>query len=173
MKSNFWLLLLFFIAQALCAQKGPQHTIDPGSGLKVIVPSNWYIDKTASTFTADSFPPSQRPSQVLVPQDGAEITISVPPRGIRTTEEWLSSDRISRNRGYEITHTTVSTASFGTIDVTQAKAQPTVLQGGIVIIRIFTLRDRPVKVAMVYRPNRIRTSEFEGLLSNFIRDLAY
>lgn len=56
-------------------------------------PSSWHIlEPKLTTLYICSFPPSQAVRAVIVPENGATISIAPPPPGVRDVAQWVASD---------------------------------------------------------------------------------
>ena len=147
-----------------------QAVLDPRTGLIVHFPSDWSVDKGASPFTIVSFGGRKRPPQLLVPLNEAQIVVTSPPEGITSLPQWLHSDRVQAERGYQLRSLEVTTDHFGVVMATEARDQPSVIPEGTIVVYYLDLDHRPLKVAMVYRGDK-RAKYFENVFLTVMKTL--
>jgi hypothetical protein len=170
-----WLVLLANLL-VLQAEGGPAAGLsetykDAPARLIIHYPSGWWVDtQLFQGFNIIDFPPSQRPPQVLVPTNRAEIGISSPPEGERTIAEWMRKERVSESQGYRISQLTLGTKHLGTLSITAARSEPSVIPGATDLLFFFEVGGRPIKAILVYR-GRKRATEFEGIFRSIIENL--
>jgi hypothetical protein len=90
-------LALFLVAAAypLAGQRGPaprdwQEFVSRQGGYAVHFPKSWHVlAPPVPTLYICNFPPSQRVPAVIVPQNGATISVTPPPVGVDSAEQWI------------------------------------------------------------------------------------
>jgi hypothetical protein len=142
-----------------------------GLRLTVRYPAKWVVEEHPSIFDVVSFPLRQRPPRILVPENGAEITIGGPPAGVSSIATWVKDDRIQPEDGDVITRTVIETRCCGKseINVVRTSAEAGIPKGRNVICYM-VLNGRLVKVALLYR-GQGRSKYFENVLFSLIKSL--
>jgi len=107
---------------------------------------------------------------MLVPMEGAQITVTRPPPDVGSIVAWLNSDRIQAARGYHITTADVPTAHLATLSTTVARLHSDVIPEGTIVTYFFELENRPLKVALIYRGST-RAEYFESVALAVIKNL--
>ena len=91
-----WLLLLPSLAVGALASdipKGWREFVSAQAGYVAYYPGSWYIlEPSLTTLYISSFPPSKAVRAVIVPENGATISVAPPPAGIREIERWVARD---------------------------------------------------------------------------------
>jgi hypothetical protein len=144
---------------------------DAPTGLTIHYPAGWRMD--TQLFQGSNiidFPPSRRPPQVFVPMNRADIGLFSPPEGEKTIAEWMRQERIDESRGHHISEITIATKSLGTLNVTAARSQPSVIPDGTSLLYFFEVEGRPIKATLSYR-GRKRAAEFEDIFRSIIQNL--
>jgi hypothetical protein len=160
----------------LQAQAGPAAGMsetykDAPTRLIIHYPAGWWLDtQLFQGFNIIDFPPNRRPPQVFVPTDRADIGIFSPPEGEKTIAEWMRKERVNGSRGYRISQLTLGTKHLGTLSITAARNEPTVIPGGTDLLFFLEVGGRPIKASLIYR-GRKRATEFEGVFRSIIEDL--
>jgi hypothetical protein len=90
-----WLLLLAVpaVAPASDVPKGWHEFASARGGYVAYYPDSWHVlEPGLATLYICSFPVSQAVRAVIVPENGATISIASPPVGTRDIEHWVASD---------------------------------------------------------------------------------
>lgn len=163
-----WLLMSMAICSAAPALA--EQYRDTRTGLIIHFPSGWMVNSRAPGFAITSFPLAKRPPQVVVPMNNAEIGIFAPPAQERNATEWMRSDRITEDLGYHIKRYTMTTKHLGTLEITEARAQPSVIPQGMLVVYFFEVKGQVVKASLVYRGQK-QADHFELVFNSIIESL--
>ena len=143
----------------------------PGLRLTVRYPDNWAVEEHRSVLDIVSFPMRQRPPQILVPRNGAEITIGGPPAGVSSIGAWLKDDRIQADEGDVVTKTLIETRCCGKNEITMVRSSADAgIPEGKNVIFYMVLNHRLLKAALLYR-GEDRAKDFENVLFSIITSM--
>lgn len=143
---------------------------DVPTGLIIRYPDGWRLDRSVQGFAIVNFPLSRRPPQVVVPINGAEISIGSPLRGEKSIDEWLRSLRIDAAMGDHIVPVRVSTRYLGEAVGVIVREKPTVIPEGTQVLYFLNLGGRLLQVSLIYRGER-DANKFQTLQKAIIKGL--
>ena len=147
-----------------------QNYVDSRTGLLIHFPAGWTVDHDAGAFRITNFDLSRSLPQLIVPMGGAQLVLTGAPTGVKTAQDWLSSDRITPTNGYDLSEVEIHIPGYQRAPAVLARSHPRGIPDSTIVLCLFSIDGQLLKASMLCR-TRGKSHALEDILIAVIQNL--